>query len=349
MRWANRATASTEVKRRVASHQSGPLLTVAIPTCNGAAHIAQAIRSILSQERVDFELVVSDDRSDDDTLTVVRAAAGDRARVEVNSERLGLAGNWNQCAALARTPVVAIFHQDDLMLPGHLSAHAASFAADGSIGLTASASVVIDERGRAVSDAVVEQGGLGPIDRIFEPGQLARSMAGGNPLRCSAVMLRVAAFDEEEGFDSRFRYVVDWDCWLRLSRKWRVAWLARPTVAVRWHSASETHRFKTGLADLDETAHMLETLFELDLKDQVDVAQLRHAARGRLGRAFLNRAHDALHAGLPELARDALYKGLQLSPSLMRTILGDGKLCVQMAALAAAPRLAARLFSRRNR
>ena len=348
MRWANRATASTEVKRRVASHQSGPLLTVAIPTCNGAAHIAQAIRSILSQERVDFELVVSDDRSDDDTLTVVRAVAGDRARVEVNSERLGLAGNWNRCAALARTPVVAIFHQDDLMLPGHLSAHAASFAADGSIGLTASASVVIDERGRAVSDAVVEQGGLGPIDRIFEPGQLARSMAGGNPLRCSAVMLRVAAFDEEEGFDSRFRYVVDWDCWLRISREWSIAWLARPTVQVRWHPASETHRFTSSLVDLDETAGMLELLFDRDLNDDPDAARLLAGAHDRLARAFLNRAHDALRAGLPELARDALFRGLECSPRLIKTIIGDPRLSISMAALAVAPRVAGRLFARRN-
>jgi glycosyltransferase involved in cell wall biosynthesis len=347
--WANRATASTEVKKRVPAHHTGPLLTVAIPTCNGAAHISEAVRSVLMQDRVAFELVVSDDRSDDDTLAVVRAAAGDRARVEVNSERLGLAGNWNQCAALASTPLVAIFHQDDVMLPGHLSAHAASFAADNSIGLTASASVVIDERGRAVSDAVVERGGLGPIDRIFEPGQLAPSMASGNPLRCSAVTLRVAALKEEEGFDPRFRYVVDWDCWLRLSRRWPLAWVARPTVGVRWHSASETHRFKTGLADLDETAQVLETLFEVDLKDHAGVARLRSAAHDRLGRAFLNRAHDALHAGFTDLARDALRKGFQLSPSLIATIFGDPRLCVQMATLAAAPRLATRLFARPNR
>ena len=349
MLWANRATPSTEVKRRVASHQSGPILTVAIPTCNGAAHLAGTIGSVLSQQGVDFELVVSDDRSDDDTLSVVRAAAGDRARVLVNSERLGLAGNWNNCAALARTPLVAIFHQDDVMLPGHLSAHAASFASDTAIGLTASASVVIDESGRPVSPAVVEQGGLGPIDRIVEPGQLAPSMAGGNPLRCSAVTLRVAAFKAEGGFDPRLHYVVDWDCWLRLSRKWQVAWLARPTVGVRWHPASETHRFKTGLVDLDETADILETLFELDLNDHADVARLRHNAHDRLGRAFLNRAHDALRAGLPELARGALHKGFQHSPSLLKTIVGDPRLCVQMAALAAAPRLAARLFARRNR
>jgi glycosyltransferase involved in cell wall biosynthesis len=347
--WANPATASTEVKRRVASHQSGPLMTVAIPTCNGAAHLAETIGSVLSQEGVDFELIVSDDRSDDDTLTVVRAAAGDRARVLVNSERLGLAGNWNRCAALARAPLVAIFHQDDIMLAGHLSAHAASFASDSTIGLTASASVVIDELGRPVSPALIEQGGLGPIDRIVEPGQLASSMAAGNPLRCSAVTLRVAAFKEERGFDPELRYVVDWDCWLRLSRIWRTAWLARPTVRVRWHPASETHRFKTGLADLDESAHMLETLFELDLKDHADLERLRRAAHGRLGRAFLNRAHDALGAGQPELAREALRRVFQHSPSLLMTILSDPGLCVEMAVLAAAPRLAARLFASRNR
>ena len=146
---------------RVAAHPPGPVLTVAIPTCNGAGHLAEAIREHSRAGGVEFELIVSDDRSDDDTLAVVRRAAGDRARVEVNSERLGLAGNWNRCAALARTPLVAIFHQDDVMLPGHLAAHAASFAADHSIGLTASASVVIDERGQAVSPAVVEQGGPG--------------------------------------------------------------------------------------------------------------------------------------------------------------------------------------------
>ena len=101
------------------------------------------------------------------------------------------------------------------------------------------------------------------------------------------------------GFDPSLRYVVDWDLWLRLSRTWRVAWLASPTVLVRWHSASETHRFKTGMADLDESAHMLETLFELDLNDHTDIARLRHAAHDRLGRAFINRADDALRAGFP--------------------------------------------------
>jgi len=173
-------------------------------------------------------------------------------------------------------------------------------------------------------------------------------MTSGNPLRCSAVTVRTDALKAEGGFNDRLRYVVDWDCWLRLSRKWSVSWLARPTVQIRWHSASETHRFKAGQADLDETADMLRTLFEGDLKDVPDIAQLRAAAQDRLARAFLNRAHDALRLGMPDVARNALFTGLEYSPRLIKTILADPRLSVSMAALALAPGVAARLFSRRT-
>src|SRR4051794_36774725 len=121
-----------------------PQLTVAIPTYNGSRHLSDALRGILTQEGVAFELLISDDRSDDETLAIVRAEAGDRARVAVNGERLGLAGNWNRCVALARAPLVAIFHQDDVMRPGHLAAHTAAFQADPRPGLAWSAADLID-------------------------------------------------------------------------------------------------------------------------------------------------------------------------------------------------------------
>jgi glycosyltransferase involved in cell wall biosynthesis len=321
-------------------------LTVAIPTCNGAAHVAEALNSVLSQDGVSFDLVVSDDRSDDETLPVVRSVAGDRARISVNSERLGLAGNWNRCVALATTPLVAVFHQDDVMLPGHLAAHVNTLLSDGTVGIAGSATTVIDDGGRSVPESVVGRGGLGRSDRVFHAGELAGSMALGNPLRCSAVTLRAAAHAEAGGFDAAFRYVVDWDFWLRVSRSWKVAWLSQPTVEIRWHRASETHRFTEGLADLDESWQILEQLVAIDWKDRPDRAQLRSAARRRLGRAFLARADESLTAGRSELSRAALSRGLHCSPRLIRTILADPRLCMKMAAVAAAPALAARLFRR---
>ena len=57
-------------------------------------------------------------------------------------------------------------------------------------------------------------------------------------------------------------------------------------------------------------------------------------------------AHDALRAGRTELARDALHRGVRLSPGLIATILSNPRLALRMATLAAAPRLAGRLFAR---
>jgi hypothetical protein len=337
---------SAEVNLHVAALLPDPSLTVAIPTYNGAAHVADALASIIGQDGVAFDLIVSDDHSDDKTLEVVRARTGNRARIEAQGQRLGLAGNWNRCAALCCTPFLTIFHQDDVMKPGHLNAHLAAFVGDARIGLVASASEVIDERGRFVAPFVVERGGLGPVDRTLEPGTLASEMTQGNPLRCSAVTIRMAAFTDAGGFDASYRYVLDWDFWLRVSRKWKVAWLATPTVSVRWHPGSETARLRSGTADLDETERFLERLFAADLIGRADSPRLRRAAERRLGRAFLARAHDALHAGRAELARECLRRAMRLSRRVIATMLADPRLGIQMATLAAAPRIAAKLFER---
>ncbi len=325
---------------------SVPLLTVALPTCNGAAHLAETLDSVLAQAGVDFDLLVSDDCSDDETLDLVRNHAGPRARVVRNDRRLGLAGNWNHCVALCETPLIAIVHQDDVLEPSHLSGHVAAFERDSRLGLVCSASRVIDQRGCDVPPGVVDPGGLGPNDRTFEAGQLIEQLADGNPLRCSAVSFRVEAHRDVGGFDPSLRYILDWDFWVKLARRWPVAWLASPTVRVRWHLASETHRFKTGRADLDETRRMLDSLSEASLAEESARSRPREKGRRRLSRAFLNRALDALHGGQHELARECLNESLRLSPRILFTILKDPRLSAQMSALMIAPGLASRLFAR---
>jgi glycosyltransferase involved in cell wall biosynthesis len=312
---------------------SPPLLTVAIPTCNGAPHLAETLDSVLAQEGAAFELIVVDDRSEDGTLELARHRAGSRARIISNDKRLGLAGNWNQCVAHCQTPLIAIVHQDDVLAPGHLARHLEAFLRDEPVGLVASASTVIDEVGRDVPPLIVDRGGLGPEDLTFEPGALFEAFALGNPLRCSAVSIRVEAYRDVRGFDPLYRYVLDWDFWIRVARRWRVAWLATPTVQVRWHTASETHRFKTGRADLDETKRLLDNLLEQAPPGRHELKRLRKQGRARLARAFLSRAHDALHAGRIELARDSLKEALGLSAQAWLAILADPRLAAQLGAL----------------
>jgi hypothetical protein len=89
---------------------------------------------------------------------------------------------------------------------------------------------------------------------------------------------------------------------------------------------------------------MLDLLFSAHLDEHPGKNRLRSAAERRLARAFLNRAHDALHAGRPELARLALRRSWEIGPSEAVAFLRDPRLGIQMATLALAPGLAGRLF-----
>ena len=319
-----------------------PRLTVAIPTYNGARHLADALRSIMGQEGADFDLIVSDDRSEDETREIVGQVAGDRARLEVNPERLGLAGNWNRCVALARTDWVAIFHQDDLMRPGHLAAHAALIAERPDVAFVASGADPIDDAGRPLSGEAIERGELtdgwlqflqGPpfsARSLFEAGQFTPQLAVSNPVRCSAVTLSARVHRELGGFDPAYRYVVDWDYWLRAARRHAVGWLAAPTVAFRWHTASETHRFKAGTADLEEQERLLAGLYEREGPVLPDAEFLRRAADRRLARAYLNRAYDAARAGDRRLAARCLGRAFGLRPASLGLLARDPRFLARL-------------------
>ncbi len=70
---------------------SGPFFGVAIPTCNGQPHIASALGSVLAQAKdLPFELIISDDCSDDTTLDEVRSRVDGDAIIHQNPTRLAL-------------------------------------------------------------------------------------------------------------------------------------------------------------------------------------------------------------------------------------------------------------------
>ena len=315
---------------------------------NGSRHIVETLRGILGQDGVAFDLLVCDDRSDDDTLALVASVAGDRARIVVSPERQGLAGNWNRCVALSRTPFVSIVHQDDVLLPGHLEAHAETLHSDAAVGLVASASVVIDEAGRELPATKIGRGGLGPLDRTLSPDEALPALVAGNPLRCSAVSLRAEAHAQVGGFDPTLRYVVDWDHWLRIASRWSLAWRSRPSVAVRWHEASETHRFETGTLDLEETQRVLNDLHARLRSRGALPRTVEVSAHRALARAYLNRAHVLSRGGNAHLARRSLIHALNLWPGVIWTVAADPRFAGQMLAVTVAPGLASRWLARNS-
>lgn len=99
-----------------------PAVTVVMPAFDAAAFIADSVRSVLAQTYRDFELLVVDDASTDDTVRIATEAAGGDRRVHVRSvPHSGPAKARNAAIAAARGAVLAFLDADDLWEPDHLA------------------------------------------------------------------------------------------------------------------------------------------------------------------------------------------------------------------------------------
>lgn len=94
-----------------------PLISVVLPAYNGARHLAAAIESVLNQTFSDFQLVVVDDGSTDNTWQIVQSFADPRIIAIRHRENLGLVGALCTGLSAGNSPLVARHDQDDLSMP----------------------------------------------------------------------------------------------------------------------------------------------------------------------------------------------------------------------------------------
>lgn len=94
--------------------------SVLLPTRNGGAFIADCIHSVLSQDFVDFELIVSDNANEDDTPRILAGIADPRLKVVRQTRVLSVHENWNATLDVAQGEYVLMLGDDDYLLPGAL-------------------------------------------------------------------------------------------------------------------------------------------------------------------------------------------------------------------------------------
>lgn len=227
-----------------------PRVSVCIPTYNGEEFVAEAVRSVLAQELQDFELLVVDDHSTDATLEVVRALLDPRIRVYPNNERLGIPGNWNRCLALARGEFFCLFHQDDVMLPENLIRKAHVLASDPTVGLVHSAAEIVVENSAPTSPADWIENSLEDFT-VDGRSYFRKLLFHGNRICAPTVVARRQALLDLSGFDEDLGFTPDYEMWMKMCVKSRVAFLSQPLVRYRWHgtNASHAYRFERGVEE----------------------------------------------------------------------------------------------------
>ncbi|MDD2857607.1 MAG: glycosyltransferase [Candidatus Nanopelagicales bacterium] len=200
-----------------------------LPIYNGAAHLRQSIDSILAQTFVDFELVLVDDASIDESLTIARGFQDSRIRVLALSENRGLASALNAGIDFAGAPIIARQDQDDLAAPDRLAQQLAVLDDD-------PGTVLVGTWARIVSpDGAGGWLATGAHHHPVADDVLRLRLLWNNPFVHSSVAFRRAAFEQagRYGTDPVLSWPEDYDLWVRMAPLGRLANVPAELVTYR--------------------------------------------------------------------------------------------------------------------
>jgi len=208
---------------------SSPVVSVILPVYNGGLYLRAAISSILGQTYGDFEIIVVDDGSSDDSEMLVDEFNDPRIQL-LRQTNQGLAATLNRGISLARGAYIARQDQDDLSHPDRLTLQVAHMEAHQDCVLLGSWAQIMEV------DRLVDRFHRHPVD---EP-TLRYQLLFNNPFVHSSVLLRRSALQQVGGYttDPERQPPEDYELWSRLSRIGSVANLGQVLLVYREISGS---------------------------------------------------------------------------------------------------------------
>lgn len=219
--------------------EARPRISVLIPTCNYARFLPQAIESVLAQTTGDYELLISDDASSDDSAAVIEhyAALNSRIRYELHRTRLGMVQNWNHCLQRARGDYVKFLFGDDLLASDNALQQMSALLDDHpEATVAASPRLLIDANSRVTGVWDDLSSGIHDGAEVITRCLCKRSNLIGEP---STIMFRRSA--AHRGFDPAFRQIVDLEMWFHLLLQGGLVYANEPLCAFRRHESQQTN------------------------------------------------------------------------------------------------------------
>jgi glycosyltransferase involved in cell wall biosynthesis len=221
-----------------------PSISLIIGVYNRADYVAAAIRSVLDQTRRDFELIVWDDGSTDESLAIAQDTARGDSRVRViSSKNQGLPATINAASKLLTAPHFGWIDSDDLLHEDALKETAAVLDARPEVGLVYTDYLTIDEIG-AIR-------GLGARCKIpYSKDRLLVEF-----MTFHFRLMRRELFDRVGTLDDSTRLAEDYDLCLKLSEVTQIHHLQKPLYYYRVHRKSLSR--ENSLAQVDAAARAI--------------------------------------------------------------------------------------------
>ncbi|MDP3731821.1 MAG: glycosyltransferase family 2 protein, partial [Candidatus Omnitrophota bacterium] len=209
-----------------------PKVSVIIATYNRAHFICEAIDSALNQTFKDFEIIVVDDGSSDNTREVLEKY-GSTIYCIYHQVNKGRAEARNTGIKNAKCEYIAFLDDDDIWLPHKLEEQVAFLDSHPEIGLVHTFTETVDEQGHLLKKETKNRFKL--YKKAMKLGYTYEGMSRLCVMFLSTVMARKKCFDKGGIFDSSIPAFEDWDLYLRIALYYRIDTITEPLVKYRLH------------------------------------------------------------------------------------------------------------------
>lgn len=295
---SKRKTKPRALRRRAQTMitERAPLVSVIIPTYNCAHFLGQAIESVLEQTFMDYEIIVVDDGSTDDTAAVLDQFR-DQVR-HVSQANQGNAGARNTGIAMARGQWLAFLDADDLWAPRKLERQL--------IDLISSPGARV---GFVRALKFFESGDFEPMPADPAEGELWDKLVFYQPFGSShsGMLAHQSCFGTVGRFDEDLRLSVDWDLFIRLAERYKIRVLQEFSVYHRQHASNTTGNAELRLSMYLACLRKHRRFFCMQRRMRRQWHESYGARLFRFGRYLLKHHRYAESAGL--LIRSLRYGG----------------------------------------
>ena len=251
-----------------------PTVTFVVP-CYKLAHLLpECVNSILFQSYSNFEVLVMDDCSPDNTAEVAQSFQDPRVKYIRNDPNLGHLRNYNKGIALARGRYIWLISADDcLRRPYVLELYVEKLDRNPSVGYACCAGMGLKH---GLETGLVDYSVYADRDRIVRGHEFLKKLLKGNFVLAASGLVRRECYDRLGAFPLDMPWAGDWYLWCLFALHFDVAYLADPMVCYREHDLSMTNTLmkKSGEACCEEDVGLVWTI-----KQKADAAGFRSVSR----------------------------------------------------------------------
>jgi glycosyltransferase involved in cell wall biosynthesis len=206
-----------------------PHVSILLPVFNGARYLREAIDSVFAQTYRDYELLVIDDGSEDDSIDIALSYGDPRLRIERNERNVGLIETLNRGIASVSGEFVARLDADDVCMPDRLAVQVDYLNSHAEVGICGSWYRLLGTRFPRT------------VRLPSTPDDVEAWLFAHSPIAHPTVMFRRSVFDSLHlRYDRDYVHAEDYDLWVRAATVTRLANIARPLLRYRVHPEQVT-------------------------------------------------------------------------------------------------------------